>query len=208
MSATDKPWDRRKGETSMGYGRFVAFLNLGSERTLKRLSDSHNWGHSSLLRLSALNDWMDRSAAYDQAEFDKSLANRQSARERVRQRFINRANEYAQIIEEIAQGELRIRRDSAGNPVPGQTTRDLVPIVKASTRLQAAIKGLELAGITTPRRVEIATQDSQAADIHARNTLRTLNIEQLRVLKEGLQGMEGETTGEGEKAEENPLRVH
>lgn len=182
-----KPWHRytSRSESTEHHAEFRRFLELGPRRKIADMATGDN-ELKRLYRLSAKYDWVDRAAAWDDHEFAESLAKRQEARERVRQRFVDRALEFADTVYHIARGELPGWQPSAGHKLP---------VVKPSVRLSAALKALELAGITPHKRVEHHHTDDRAAELAARDAVRTLGPETLTILRNALRGELGAPEG-------------
>jgi hypothetical protein len=71
-------WQRRSNESSRAYAAFVAYVNMGPDRSLRKMRAE--WGQtagrkpialSSLERWSSAHDWVGRVAAIEQAEAEK-----------------------------------------------------------------------------------------------------------------------------------------
>lgn len=58
-------WERRKGERPTAYDRFIAFRDLGRDRTLQAAAEKGSVTHGYLRQLSAQYDWTNRVAAWD-----------------------------------------------------------------------------------------------------------------------------------------------
>ena len=66
---TKKPWQQWGGETDTAYDRFMAYLKLGTERSLDKVRQ--NYGKTTaykrqLEKWSSKYDWVDRCRAYDE----------------------------------------------------------------------------------------------------------------------------------------------
>ena len=72
-----------------------------------------------------------------------------------------------------------------------RVVRDEDPDVKISTRVQAAIRVLELAGITVPKRVELSGPDGREIQIQAQAELRGLSDAQLVAIAAVVEGDSG-----------------
>ena len=174
-----KPWDKRGQETGKAYTAFLAYLSLGLKRSLPATAEKLQRPPrylSTLKGWSARYGWTSRAAAYDREQLDRDIAARREAQERARQRFVDDADIYAETIRELAEGR------------PGDTAlefRDSYanPIVKPSTRLQAAIHGLALAGVDRPKRVELSGPDGDAIEHKVQHEIDALSDEEFERLR-------------------------
>lgn len=69
-----QPWSRRTSETSKAYEAFVAYRDMGAERTLRAVGEVLGKSHAVLSVWSSKHDWVSRSAAWDSIPGD-SVAN-------------------------------------------------------------------------------------------------------------------------------------
>lgn len=60
-----KPWSRQPGETSKAYEGFTAYLNLGSQRSVRLVSEQLSKSQTVIKRWSSAWNWVERAAAYD-----------------------------------------------------------------------------------------------------------------------------------------------
>lgn len=60
-----RPWDRQAGETSKAYAAFSIYRDLGSDRSVRRVSEELAKTQTVIKRWSAAHDWVVRAAAWD-----------------------------------------------------------------------------------------------------------------------------------------------
>ena len=60
-----RPWDRQPGETSKAYAAFVAYRDLGGERSYAKVARQLGKSTTLLDRWGRQNDWQSRTAAWD-----------------------------------------------------------------------------------------------------------------------------------------------
>jgi len=85
-SAPEHPWERMLGESSKAYARFCAYREMGPERSLSKLRQSHEgeegWSRRALEDLSERWRWHSRAAAWDdEQDRVRRLAQAQAAAE-------------------------------------------------------------------------------------------------------------------------------
>ncbi len=162
-----KLWHRLPGETSKQYQRFTAFLAMGPGRTYVAVQKSMNVGRVAIETVASQHSWLERAAAYDQEGATNFLQDIEDVRTEILNDILGKAPEYLRILNDIARGKA----------VEGTNT-------KPSTQLQAAIKGLELAGFVPPKR-ESRTHKDEALDA-ARVAVKDMDTEKLQELLEVL----------------------
>ncbi len=172
-----KLWHRLPGETSKQYQRFTAFLAMGPGRTYVAVQKSMNVGRVAIETVASQHSWLERAAAYDQEGATNFLQDIEDVRTEILNDILGKAPEYLRVLDDIAHGRLDDDEESS-------TDEDGLPIVKPSTRLQAAIKGLELAGFVPPKR-ESRTHSDEALDA-ARVAVKDMDTEKLQELLEVL----------------------
>lgn len=194
-----KPWDSLAGETSTAYQRFVSYLELGPDRSLTKLCAElgRPKGYRSMLRdWSARNAWVDRARAYDDDELQQGLDVRKIDRERGRQVAVDRIRRNMTILSDLAEGRMQpgdqeVRVDRHGQPMTITTTdtdgntKTLAvtrPLVTPHVRMRAAVHQLGLAGVTTPKRIEITGVEGDAAKLQVRMAVDALPPEQMLAL--------------------------
>lgn len=60
-----KPWERQTGETSKAYAAFQEYLNLGQDRSTRRVAEALSKSEALINRWSGRWDWPARSRAWD-----------------------------------------------------------------------------------------------------------------------------------------------
>jgi hypothetical protein len=165
-----KPWDRHPDERSGAYGAFQVYLELGPRRTIRavrealgRLESYDN--HLRMLRKK--HSWDERTRAWDSEELQRALNRRGEQRDMARRVLFEASMEFAVFIVELAKGK-----------VDADPTK-----AKPSTRLQAALRGLELCGLVPPKRIEI-TQKTEIDVSKAAKAVQRLGIEDIRTMLE------------------------
>lgn len=76
MAKEAKPWERQDGETPKQFEAFVAYRDMGEERSLSAVAQQLNKSKQLLGRWSASNNWVDRCTAWDN-EQDRLLRQEQ-----------------------------------------------------------------------------------------------------------------------------------
>lgn len=107
------PWARQPGESSDDFLKFTAFLELGEDRTLEQAVETWNITNgekkqaslSGFKKISALNRWTDRVAAYNalqwQQEHRRQVKLWKDARERRRKQGVALQAKGAQVLASI-----------------------------------------------------------------------------------------------------------
>lgn len=71
-----EPWERQEGETSKQFEAFVAYRDMGEERSLAKVAQKLSKTKPLMSRWSAANNWVERCAAWDR-EQDRILREQQ-----------------------------------------------------------------------------------------------------------------------------------
>nr|BDD48118.1 hypothetical protein 34 [Balneolaceae bacterium] len=109
-----RPWEQLPGETNKAYDRFVAYLEMGPDRSLDKVRQKYTKNTSYkryLAKWSSEHNWVKRAEAYDRHQIKKDMENREEARELVRQKILNRAGEAADRLIDIALGKELATKD-------------------------------------------------------------------------------------------------
>lgn len=163
-----KPWHKLPNETTRAYHKFIAYLKLGPDRTIRATAAALGELGSSVNRYRDKYAWRERAAAYDTFHASQDLATHESARATITKRLLEHAHKYVDTIEEIAYGVCDL----------GHVDDRGAPVVKPSVRLQAAKAGLELAGFVPPRRADPVDLDKVKEG--AKLALQGMSIEEIR----------------------------
>jgi len=149
-----QPWDRQEGETSKAYAAFVAYLELGPERSIDAAFRQQNgsrkaagrpfWWH----RWSSKWSWVARAEAFDHHELTEKIEARAEVRERLRQQAIDNAD--------MALAEIVALCQYQGSERPETAAR---------VRLNACEKLLSLAGVDGAKRVEVSGPEGGAVKV-------------------------------------------
>ena len=62
---TDKPWERQKGESAQAFEAFSIYLDMGTERSLKAVSQQLSKSLPLIKRWSREKEWQERVRAYN-----------------------------------------------------------------------------------------------------------------------------------------------
>jgi hypothetical protein len=153
------PWEQRDDESSKAFAAFVAYLELGPERSIDKAAQQSGIKTSSTrarwwLEWSRRFDWVARARAFDAHEFAERIAARDQVREEVRQMFIDGAKRAAKRILDL------IDFDDPERPSAG-----------AKVSLEAAAKALVAAGVDAPKKVEVSGPDGRPMELDVRRML-------------------------------------
>lgn len=181
-------WERQPKETVKSFRAFMAYLLMEPKRSIARLAMAEGWDKTTCERWSRKHGWVQRCEAYDAHLLTEAIRTRELVQERVRQRLIDGLDKAVDALFGLLEGELQDFGasvpilDRHGNEV-GQA-----PIVKPSTRLQAAKEILDRAGITVPKRIELTGADGRELLINAQAAVSQLSNEQLEALSKAFEG--------------------
>lgn len=165
-----KPWDRHPDERSGAYGAFQVYLELGPKRTIRGVREGlgRTESYDNQLRMwRKTHSWDERTRAWDSEELQRALNRRSEQRDMARRVLFEASIDFAEFIVELAKGRV------VNDPTKA----------KPSTRLQAALRGLELCGLVPPKRIEI-TQKTEIDVSKAAKAVQKLGIEDLRTMLE------------------------
>lgn len=65
MAIDPEIWERQPGESSKAYERFCAYRDMGTDRSLRKISSQMNISRQILEKLSVTFSWVSRAEAYD-----------------------------------------------------------------------------------------------------------------------------------------------
>lgn len=74
---TDLPWERQKGESAQAFAAFLAYLQMGADRSLSAVGQRLGKSKALMERWSSANGWVERCRAWDnylQQEAKKAAA--------------------------------------------------------------------------------------------------------------------------------------
>jgi hypothetical protein len=177
-----QPWDRQKGEGGSAFRYFGIFLALGPERNLIRTAKQAGKTVDYIRKLSSGGKWKSRAQAYDDYQFRLEIQGRKEAIERGRQIFVRGVPEAAKTLCLLSVGQLLEGGDMQEHYNRKGERIGQIPVVKPSTRMQAAMHVIELAGITVPKRIELSGADGREIRIAAAEQLGKLEVDQLNTL--------------------------
>ena len=97
-----KPWDRQPGESAKAYKAFVTYLELGEKRSILKAAGGSSGRARWFEKWSSKFSWVERVASWETAELAANIRDREKAREKARQVFVDAFPELAQTLVEIA----------------------------------------------------------------------------------------------------------
>ena len=62
---TDLPWERQKGESAQAFAAFLAYLQMGADRSLSAVGQRLGKSKALMERWSSANGWVERCRAWD-----------------------------------------------------------------------------------------------------------------------------------------------
>lgn len=173
---------RIKGETPRAFQAYLAYLDLGERRSLRKLANN-GWRLASLSRWSAKNNWQERTAAWDAEMLSSAMKKRAEQRERTLQILYDAGPDAAKVLTRLLGGH--IPKDGAKLAQfdrEGKHVGD-VPIVRPGSLIQTACQTLDRMGIIAPKRIELTGEDGRAIEIAARHELTAYTEEELRQMR-------------------------
>ncbi len=89
--ATSKSWERQKGETEKAYEAFYIYLQMGKERTVRKVEQELHKSHQLISRWSSNNNWVKRARDYDNYLIQLEMEAQQKVLANMRKRQIQTA---------------------------------------------------------------------------------------------------------------------
>lgn len=166
---------------------FEVYRDLGRRRTLSDAARLLKKSESLLRGWSSKHGWQRLIAEHDHAHLKEGLGQREIDREHGTQRMVEWIDEAAETLHEIMidKGLLPIL-DRQGNHATDANKNKLYrPMVKASTRMEAAKAILGIAGLVPVKRIETVDRSGEQLDAAA-NVLRAMTKRQVDRLIEDL----------------------
>lgn len=130
------PWERIPGETPKAYSAFLAFREMGSQRSLRKLAMSGDERTSHLRQMatwSSQHAWVERAAAYDEHIAREGMAAEIEAVRQMRQRHAQAA---------LALQAKALQRLQTLNP-DHLAAKDVVVFIKEAVAIERAARGVE-----------------------------------------------------------------
>ncbi len=153
-----KPWSKRPKESDKAYGAFMAYIELGPERTYRELARTLgrpvSYEHQ-VRRWVARYSWDERLAAYDSEVLERAMSGTVASQQRARQILVGAAEKAARRLVAFVEGD--------------------VPETHAAVVHQACCNILEYSGIVKPKRLELIDDRSDKAKKAARAEARKLS---------------------------------
>lgn len=150
----------------------MAFLRLGESRSPKKTTKEINGIYTTVCGWSSRYNWQSRSVAWDRHILQQSLERRTEIRESARQVAVDNIAEIVARLMDLLEGKC----------TGGDVDSHGYPIVKPSTRLQAGIHLLGIAGVTVTKRTEISGPDGSEIQLAARRAVKLLSDEKLEAI--------------------------
>jgi hypothetical protein len=154
------PWERREDESPKAYAAFLAYLELGAERSIAKASGSTPGKQRWAEHWSSSFDWVARARAFDEHEAAERLAAREQLREQTRQAAVDAASQAMEVLISLMSFEDQ-ERPSAG----------------AKVRLEAAYKVLALAGVDGPRKLELSGPNGGSINLETSFEVRAMLVD-------------------------------
>jgi hypothetical protein len=169
-----------KTESKQAKAAFVIHRDYGPARTLKKTAELVGKSLSQLLKWSAAHDWTQKCLDYDHAELREGLGQREITRERGTQRLVGMIDDAVTVLHEVMTDTSSIPiKDRDGNQMQGPDGELLFkPMVKASTRMEAAKAVLGIAGLVPVKRMVVEDKSAEALDAAAA-VLRSMSPKQV-----------------------------
>lgn len=91
QSKTEKPWERQPKESPPAYEAFYLYLEMGSERSLRKVAQKLGKSSTLICRWSSTWNWQQRSREYDTELQRKEFAAKQQEIKKARERQLKTA---------------------------------------------------------------------------------------------------------------------
>lgn len=147
-----KPWERRPGEGTKAYADFQKYLELGSDRTVKKLSEIYGKSVSHYVKLSGTFNWVKRTQQWDDfkteqeriSQLEDELKERRNAR---RLRLAVQSKVLSLTLKELSENGVKkakkagfesLARSSAKHSELFRSEYEEAPVEKTSEDLHAA----------------------------------------------------------------------
>jgi hypothetical protein len=179
-----------KPESKQAQAAFEIHRDYGPARTLKKTAELIGKSMSQLQKWSSWHDWTQRCLEHDHAELRDGLGQREITRERGTQRLVEMIDDAVSVLHEVMTDASKVPiKDRDGNQMQGPDGELLFkPMVKASTRMEAAKAVLGIAGLVPVKRMVVEDKSAEALDAAAA-VLRSMSPKQvdqfLTILDEG-----------------------
>lgn len=151
-----RPWDRQPGETSKAYAAFVAYRDLGGERSYAKVARQLGKSTTLLDRWGRQNDWQSRTAAWDsmparktEEAYGEMAARIASQHDRIATKLLAKLETNVDLLPEGADPSMRFSTALGAARQSHQFATDLSkPQDQAKTAITEAIENLisKLAG--------------------------------------------------------------
>lgn len=142
-------WERATGESAKAYAAFLAYRDLGPERSLAKAARQTRRDISLLKRWSSRRAWVERAWAWDASQEREA----QEQVRRQREESLRRQARDADRLQRLAMAKLGtlVRRNPASNELELDsqvTTRDAVLIYKLGLEIERSLLGETEDGVT------------------------------------------------------------
>lgn len=130
---TDKPWERQKGESAPAYEAFVAYRDMGAERSLQAVAQKLSKSKQLMSRWSRAWNWQERIRAWDNELEKEARAKAVKDRRAMAERHIGIA----------MQLQKKALEALAGLEVEDMSPKDIKEYIKMATDLERLNRTLE-----------------------------------------------------------------
>lgn len=131
---TEQPWERQKGESAQAFEAFSLYLDLGTERSIRAVSQKLGKSKTLIDRWSRTNNWVERCRAWD------NHLRREAKRAAVAE--IRRMNQRHITMAQALQGAVAKALKDRGAAII--TDKNLAAIAKLGTDLERSCRVYEM----------------------------------------------------------------
>lgn len=190
---TGRPWAQLPKETGKAYAAFVAYLELGTGRSIAAAAESRGTKRTNIAhwqRWSSRYHWVERARAFDSDQLQDRIAGRKLTQETGRQLAIDDAQDMLRELRDLSRGHMapgqhKVKTNRDGKPImvqlrgaDGEPVLDPdtgepvnVPVVEElvgpKVRAKILIDLLGIGGVMAPIRVEATGADGTPLGLEA-----------------------------------------
>jgi hypothetical protein len=178
------PPQRLERESPRAYRNFLAYVEMGPTRSLRKLAkDKNAAGLGTLGSWSTKFDWTARADEYQIALELHWREVAESQRAAGRAELLAKLPEAVETLIGLAQG--RVSQDPEHSlPVLDRHGEEIgrKPLVSPGIQLQAVNSVLDRIGLIAPKRIEIDSMDRESTQDRAREEVKKLDADQIRAM--------------------------
>lgn len=146
------PWERQPDETRPAFDAFAKYRDMGSERSLKRLSQDHKKSIATVSAWSAKHDWQRRVTLYDD---DLDRCRREASAEAIEQMAARQARDLSSIADVVGAPARELAKRLIAEPqlLARLSNADLIKISLAAGKVYPQLVQAErlVRGLSTER---------------------------------------------------------